>query len=101
MNGIESRAKAVYMMYVPDRFQSDRDGKLAVMAQLAIHCAEAATPRAAARILFGNISPSMTQTTTPQDRAKKRTKMCAAIRAVQPCAAGSLPSTRWYEKAQA
>ena len=60
-------------------------GKLAVIAQLAIHCAEAATPRAAARILFGNISPRKTQTTTPQDRAKKSTKTWAATSATVPC----------------
>ncbi|GAB2940725.1 hypothetical protein GCM10027075_46530 [Streptomyces heilongjiangensis] len=41
-----------------------------MMAQLAIHCAEAATPRAAARMRSGNISPGNTHTTTPQDRAE-------------------------------
>ena len=38
-------------------------GKLTVMSQLATHCAMVATDRAAARILFGNDSPSSTQTT--------------------------------------
>ena len=71
------------------------------MAQLAIHWAEAATPRAAARILFGNISPRQTQTTTPQERAKKSTKTWAAISATTPWVSGSLPSTRSAEKAQA
>ncbi|PSK42770.1 hypothetical protein B0E38_07913 [Streptomyces sp. 111WW2] len=71
------------------------------MAQLAIHCAEAATPSAAARIRLGNISPRKTHTTTPHDRAKKRTKTWAAIRATQPWVAGSFPSTRSKEKAQA
>ncbi|KEF02634.1 hypothetical protein DF17_33025 [Streptomyces rimosus] len=61
-----------------------------MMAQLAIHCAQAATPSAAARILFGNISPRKTHTTTPQDRAKKSTKEWAAIRATVPCAVGSV-----------
>jgi hypothetical protein len=71
------------------------------MAQLAIHCAEAATPRAAARIRLGNISPSMTQTMTPQDKAKKWTKAWAAIRATHPWPAGSPPSAEPAENAHA
>ena len=42
-------------------------GKLTVINQFATHWAMAATDSAAARILFGNDSPSSTQTTGPHD----------------------------------
>ena len=46
-------------------------GNVVVIAKFASHCAAAATARAAARILFGNISPSSTHTTGPQVAAEE------------------------------
>jgi len=89
--------------YVVDRFQSDRLGKPAVMAQLAIHWAEAATPRAA-RMRLGNISPRKTQTTTPHERAENRTKVWAPMSATVPSVFGRVrlpPVPVLWEKAQA
>src|SRR3954470_4511456 len=62
------------------------EGKLVEIAQLAIHCAEAATARPDARIWFGNFSPSITQTTGPQDIPKKNTNALAATSATGPAA---------------
>src|SRR6476469_10938951 len=56
-------------------------GKLTVTIQLATQWAPAANDSAAARIRFGNISPSSTQTTGPQDMPKATTNRLAAIRA--------------------
>src|SRR6476620_5430093 len=56
-------------------------GKLTVTTQLATHCAPAANDNAMARIRFGNISPSSTQTTGPHDIPKATTNRVAATRA--------------------
>ncbi|CAM5659038.1 hypothetical protein KAURM247S_00003 [Kitasatospora aureofaciens] len=85
---IDSTAKAAYTRYVAERFQREIAGTT-VITQLAIHWAEAATDSAAARTRLGNISPSMTQTTTPQDNAKHSTKALAEISATVPWRSGS------------
>src|SRR6476659_8667989 len=56
-------------------------GKLTVTIQLATHWAPAANDSAAARIRFGNISPSSTQTTGPQDMPNATTNRFAATSA--------------------
>src|SRR6476469_8146453 len=56
-------------------------GKLTVTIQLATHWPPAASDSAAARIRFGNISPSSTQTTGPQDMPNATTNRFAAISA--------------------
>ena len=56
-------------------------GKLTVMIQFATHWPPAASDSAAARIRFGNISPSSTQTTGPQDMPNATTNRLAAISA--------------------
>ena len=48
-------------------------GKLNEMAKLAIHWAKPQTARAEPRIWLGNISPSITHMTGPQERLKKIT----------------------------
>ena len=58
-------------------------GKLTVTSQLATHCAPAASDSAAARIRFGNISPSSTQTTGPHDMPKATTNRLAATSATR------------------
>src|SRR6478672_4973591 len=65
-------------------------GKLTVTIQLATHWPPAARDSAAARIRFGNISPSSTQTTGPQDMPNATTNRLAAISAMVPDA---LPKT--------
>src|SRR3954466_10084911 len=62
------------------------EGKLVEIAQLAIHCADAATARADARIWLGNFSPSITHTTGPHDIPKKNTNALAATSATGPAA---------------
>ena len=52
---------------------SASSGNVVEMAKLASHCAAAARPRALARILLLNISPSSTQTTGPQETPKNTT----------------------------
>src|SRR5450759_1802171 len=54
-------------------------GKVVETTQLATHCAPAASDSAAARILFGNDSPSSTHTTGPQDIPNANTYTLAAI----------------------
>ena len=49
-----------------------------------VHCAAAATPSARARIEFGKISPSNTQTSGPQLAPKKTTNRFAATSAIGP-----------------
>ena len=56
-------------------------GKLTVTIQFATHWPPAASDSAAARIRFGNISPSSTQTTGPQDMPNATTNRFAAISA--------------------
>src|SRR6476620_5398481 len=56
-------------------------GKLTVTTQLATHCAPAASDSAMARIRFGNISPSSTQTTGPHEMPNATTNRLAAISA--------------------
>src|ERR1017187_532943 len=66
-------------------------GKLVVITQLATHCAAAASDSAAARIWFGNDSPSNTHTTGPQDIPNANTNTLAAnsaIGAAAPCSTG-------------
>ena len=63
---------------------SFRDGKLTVITQLATHWPAAASDNAAARIRLGNISPSSTQTTGPQDIPNETTKRFAARSAIGP-----------------
>src|SRR5664279_5620974 len=58
-----------------------RVGKLTVTIQFATHCAPAASDSAAARIRFGNISPSSTHTTGPHDMPKAITNRLAATSA--------------------
>ncbi len=65
-------------------------GNVRVMAKFASHCAMAATPRAAARMRFGNISPSRTQTSGPHDAPKNTTNAFAATRAIGPHGSGRL-----------
>ena len=48
---------------------------------MAIHCADAATESAIARMRLGNISPSSTHTTGPHEKPKKMTKRFAAMSA--------------------
>src|SRR5699024_6413387 len=67
----------------------DRAGKDAETAQFAPHCAAAATARAEARILLGNISPSSTHTSGPQVVPKNITKAFAEIRATVDHGSGS------------
>src|ERR1700674_5013133 len=69
------------MPYASPRPASLSGGKLVEITQLAIHCAPAATDSAAARILFGNDSPSSTQTTGPHDIPNANTYTLAAISA--------------------
>ena len=57
-----------------------------MISQLAAHWPAAANPSAAARIRFGNISPSSTHTTGPQDIPKATTNRFAATSAMGPCA---------------
>ena len=66
-------------------------GKVTVIDQLATHWPAAARPSAAARMRFGNISPSSTHTTGPQDMPNATTNRLAAIRAIGP---GAGQSTR-------
>src|SRR5664279_1481814 len=61
-----------------------RVGKLTVMIQLATHWPPAASDNAAPRIRFGNISPSRTQTTGPQDMPNATMNRLAAISATVP-----------------
>src|SRR6476620_3509324 len=61
-----------------------RVGKLTVMIQLATHWPPAARDRAGARIRSGDLSPSRTQTTGPQDMPNATTNRLAAISAVVP-----------------
>ena len=59
-------------------------GKLAMIAKLATHWAAGGQAEgAAARIRFGNISPSSTQTTGPQDMPNATTNRLAAISAIE------------------
>src|ERR1017187_219797 len=69
-------------------------GKGVETTQLATHCAPAANDSAAARILFGNDSPSSTHTTGPQDIPNANTNTLAAISAIglgAPGRTGSAP----------
>src|ERR1700694_5802800 len=66
------------MPYASPRPASLSGGKLVETTQLAIHCAPAATDSAAARILFGNDSPSSTHTTGPHDIPNANTYTLAA-----------------------
>ena len=59
-------------------------------AKFAIHCAAAATPSALARIRFGNISPSSTQTSGPQVAPKQITNRFAPTSATMPHGFGRL-----------
>src|SRR5579875_327048 len=80
------------MPYASPSPASFTDGKVVDTTQLAIHCAEAATASAAARIRFGNFSPSITHTTGPHDMPKKNTNAFAATSAIgpaTPCRTGS------------
>src|SRR5699024_8350896 len=61
---------------------SDRVGKEVETAQVAAHCAAAATARAEARIRLGKISPSSTHTSAAHVVPKNITKAFAAIRAI-------------------
>src|SRR5450755_3960020 len=70
------------MPYASPRPASFSDGKLIETIQLATHCAPAANDSAAARILFGNDSPSSTHTTGPQDIPNANTNTLAAISAI-------------------
>src|SRR3954452_4685132 len=74
------------MPYASPRLASLSGGKVVVTTQFATHCAAAAIDSAAARIRFGNFSPSMTQTTGPHDIPKKNTNAFAATRATGPAA---------------
>ena len=70
-------------------------GKVMVMAKLAIHCALAATARAAPRIRLLNISPNNTHTTGPQLKPKNTTNKLAIISANVPMLSlrASLPAS--------
>src|SRR5882757_790119 len=59
-------------------------GNVTEMMKLAIHCAAAATASATARILLLNISPSITQTTGPQEQPKNTTNRLNATTAIGP-----------------
>src|SRR3954453_15221154 len=74
------------MPYAKPSPASLSEGKLVEIAQLAIHWADAATPRADARIWLGNFSPSITHTTGPHDIPKKNTNAFAATSATGPAA---------------
>src|SRR5450432_1057262 len=69
------------MPYASPRPASFSGGKVVEITQLATHCAPAANDSAAARILFGNDSPSSTHTTGPQDIPNAKTNTLAAISA--------------------
>src|ERR1035441_7898976 len=70
------------MPYASPRPASLSGGKVVETTQLATHCAPAANDSAAARILFGNDSPSSTHTTGPQDIPNANTNTLAAISAI-------------------
>src|SRR5450755_535253 len=69
------------MPYASPSPASFSGGKLVVTTQLATHCAAAANDSAAARIRFGNDSPSSTHTTGPHDIPNANTYTLAAISA--------------------
>src|SRR5450631_3007731 len=70
------------MPYASPRPASFSGGKVVETSQLATHCAPDANDSAAARILFGNDSPSSTHTTGPQDIPNAKTNTLAAISAI-------------------
>ena len=60
---------------------SANHGNVVETVKFAAHCAAAATASAPARMRFGNISPSSTQTSGPQVAPKNTTKAFAATSA--------------------
>src|SRR5687768_13768566 len=71
-----------------------RIGKVTVMRKFEVHCAAPATARPEPRIWLGNISPSITHITGPQDILKNTTYTLAATSATRPIESdsASLPS---------
>ena len=65
-----------------DRFQSASAGNVQDTRKFATQLVAVAIPTAAARTRLGNISEINTQTTGPQDKAKKNTNAFAPIRAI-------------------
>lgn len=65
-----------------DRFQSASAGNVQETRKFATQLVAVAIPTAAARTRLGNISEINTQTTGPQDRAKKNTNAFAPISAI-------------------
>ena len=65
---------------------------MTVISQFAVHWPAAARPSAAARMRLGNISPSSTHTTGPQDIPNDTTNRFAAISATGPATS---PSWGW------